>query len=326
MKGISFLLLSLFIFHFSVFSQTGSITNIQVSQRTDGSGLVDIYYDLSGPGSSYYISLEISLNNGSTFTSVSNTYVSGNTGITPGTNRHLIWNAKGSQNNTYNTQTKVKLIANTPAPCGSPITDPRDGKTYNTVQIGTQCWMAENLNIGSRINGSQNQSNNGIIEKYCYNDLESNCNIYGGLYQWNEAMQYVTTAGTQGICPPGWHLPTDAEWKILEGTVDTQYGVGDPEWDDTGWRGFDVGTHLKSTTGWYNNGNGDNSSGFTALPGGYRYSNGAFDRLTYYAYFWSSSEYSSTLAWYRNLYYDLASVSRHGYYKTYGFSARCLQD
>ncbi len=70
----------------------------------------------------------------------------------------------------------------TPFSCDNPITDPRDGKTYNTVQIGPQCWFKENLNVGARINSSQNQNaTNGIIEKYCYNDLESNCDIYGGL-------------------------------------------------------------------------------------------------------------------------------------------------
>jgi len=118
-----------------------------------------------------------------------------------------IWsyNACGPSNPTILTQgTSI-----CPTNC-QPFTDARDGKTYNTVLIGTQCWMRENLNIGTRIDGSQNQTDNGTIEKYCYDDLESNCDIYGGLYQWDEAMQYVTTQGVQGICPAGWHLPTDA--------------------------------------------------------------------------------------------------------------------
>jgi uncharacterized protein (TIGR02145 family) len=89
------------------------------------------------------------------------------------------------------------------------------GQTYNTVLIGSQCWLKENLNLGTRIDGSSDQTNNSTIEKYCYDDNDANCTTYGGLYQWNEAMQYVTTAGTQGICPTGWHIPTYAEFQTL---------------------------------------------------------------------------------------------------------------
>ncbi|MBK7175282.1 MAG: hypothetical protein IPH84_19155 [Bacteroidales bacterium] len=97
--------------------------------------------------------------------------------------------------------------------CGQPIIDSRDGKEYNTVLIDSQCWLAENLNIGTRINGSDNQTNNGVIQKYCMNDLESNCSIYGGLYQWDEMMNYTSSSsanpsGRQGICPEGWHIPS----------------------------------------------------------------------------------------------------------------------
>ncbi len=82
---------------------------------------------------------------------------------------------------------------------GDPFLDIRDGKVYTTIQIGTQCWMAENLNIGTMINGSSNQTNNATLEKYCFSDNTGNCDIYGGLYQWDEVMQYVTTEGTQDI-------------------------------------------------------------------------------------------------------------------------------
>ena len=112
--------------------------------------------------------------------------------------------------------------------CGLPFIDPRNGQSYNTAKIGDQCWMAENLIIGTRINGVDDQINNADIEKYCYDDIEDSCDVYGGLYQWDEIMQYTTSPGVQGICPTGWHIPTDDEWKILEGTVDSQYGVGDP--------------------------------------------------------------------------------------------------
>lgn len=95
------------------------------------------------------------------------------------------------------------------------LVDSRDWQVYKTVQIGNQLWMDENLNYGTQINGSQNQLNNEIVEKYCYGNNELNCNTYGGLYQWDEMMQYVTKEGAQGICPKGWHLPSDEEWSTL---------------------------------------------------------------------------------------------------------------
>ena len=95
--------------------------------------------------------------------------------------------------------------------CG-PFIDARNNKLYQTILIGEQCWMKENLNIGEIINGTQEQTNNSIIEKYCHDNIGTNCDIYGGLYQWDEVMQYLTNEGVQGICPQGWHIPTDAEW------------------------------------------------------------------------------------------------------------------
>nr|NQU90039.1 hypothetical protein [Bacteroidota bacterium] len=210
--------------------------------------------------------------------------------------------------------------------CGDTLVDTRDMQKYATVQIGDQCWMAENLNVGERIDGVEEMTNNGTIEKYCYNNNIANCDEYGGLYQWNEMMQYATTKGTQGICPLtcGWHIPTDEDWKILEGTVDSQYPVGDPIWNNTGWRGYDAGKNLKSTTGWYQN-TGTDAFGFTALSGGARSPDGNFGNLTNYAYFWSSSEFNSSFAWFRDLNYGYTSVGR-GDAESYGFSARCVQD
>ena len=218
-----------------------------------------------------------------------------------------------------------EIIEGIPCP-GIPTVTDEDGNVYNTVLISSQCWMKENLNIGTRINGSQNQTNNQTIEKYCYDDNEANCDEYGGLFQWDEMMQYTTTQGTQGICPDGWHIPTDEEWKVLEGTVDSQYGVGDPEWDANGWRGYDAGEKLKSTTGWYSNGNGTNDYGFTGLPGGYCFGSGLFYNLGGYGGWWSSSEDSGSGAWRRYLGYDYDEVSRGHGSKTHGFSVRCLKD
>jgi len=101
--------------------------------------------------------------------------------------------------------------------CGDPFEDSRDGQVYSTVQIGDQCWMVENLNVGTMISGGSDQGTDCVnIEKYCYNNDPDNCDVYGGLYQWNQAMCGETIEGTQGICPDGWHIPTDDEWATLE--------------------------------------------------------------------------------------------------------------
>lgn len=216
--------------------------------------------------------------------------------------------------------------------CGDSMYDKRDGRWYQTVEIGTQCWMKENLNVGTKIistTSGQLQTDNGVIEKYCLNNDESNCDMYGGLYEWNEMMQYITSEGVQGICPDGWHIPTDNEWKILEGTVDSQYGVGDPEWEDSGPRGFDAEFHLKSTTGWtgwINIGSGDDIFGFSALAGGNRNVNGNFYDLDFSGSFWSSTESLSSYAWCRKLTCFNDGVDRYGYHKASGLSVRCLKD
>jgi uncharacterized protein (TIGR02145 family) len=139
-------------------------------------------------------------------------------------------------------------------------------------------------------------------------------------------MQYATTQGIQGICPDGWHLPTDEAWKILEGTVDSQYGVGNPEWDNIGLRGFDAGYNLKSINSWYSNGNGSNTYSFTALPGGGRYGDGSFKYLGKNARFWTSSETDTNFARKRSLNYDEDGVFRITPHKSYGFSVRCMKD
>ena len=208
------------------------------------------------------------------------------------------------------------IITPTAFVCGNPMTDTRDGKTYNTVLIDTQCWFAQNLNIGTKVLGSANQTNNSIIEKYCYNDDENYCNTYGGLYQWDEAMQYSTTPGVKGICPTGWHLPTDVEWTTL-----TTFLGGE---DVAGGKLKEAGT-----THWNSPNTGAiNSSGFTALPGGIWTSNGCLGYPTLYAFFWSSSQYDATYAWGRYLGFNYEAMGRYTGdpygYKTNSISTRCL--
>ena len=206
-----------------------------------------------------------------------------------------------------------------PFACGNPLLDTRDNQTYNTVQIGTQCWMAENLNIGTMIPGSTEMTNNSIIEKYCYENNPANCNTYGGLYQWDEVMQYNTTPEIQGICPTGWHLPTDAEWTILTTFLGGE-GVAGGKMKTTGT--IEAGTGL-----WYAPNTGaTNESGFSVLPGGYRGYDGFFLYMGGYAPFWSSTENSTYGAWGRLLGFNNAGVDSDYDDKYYGFSSRCLQD
>lgn len=217
-----------------------------------------------------------------------------------------------------------QFATNIPCPGIPSIT--YEGQIYNTIQIFNQCWLKENLNVGTMIPSSQGMSNDGIIEKYCYNDSEDSCHIYGGLYQWDEMMQYYTYPGNQGICMSGWHIPTNEEWKILEGAVDSQYGPGNPEWGIIAWRGFDAGKNLKSTSGWFEEGNGTDLYGFTALPSGVRDYYGYTTNLNKLALFWTSSGTNNINAWFRMLRYEYDGISNTDFLKERGHSVRCLKD
>ena len=182
------------------------------------------------------------------------------------------------------------------------------GKTYHTVQIGDQCWLKENLNIGTRIEGSLRASNNNVIEKYCYDDDENNCNTYGGLYRWDEAMQYSTTQGAQGICPDGWHIPTLAELQTLSDAVG----------------GF--ANSLKAIgqgTGDYA---GTNTIGFCALLAGRRLLNGSFMSLGGYTSFWSSTVYNTYYANYMYLATKHSNLFLLDSEPSYSYSVRCIKD
>ncbi|MDP1623709.1 MAG: FISUMP domain-containing protein [Bacteroidales bacterium] len=198
--------------------------------------------------------------------------------------------------------------------CGETFKDSRDEKTYNTVLIGSQCWMKENLNIGSRIKGTQEQADNGIIEKYCYDDLDENCDVYGGIYQWNEVMQYKTSPKEQGVCPTGWHIPDQEEWDTLVAFLGGDVAAGG-KMKEAG------STHYLTP-----NFGATNKSGFTALPGGYSYATGSyyFDKLHGVGYFWSSTTENETDVWIRTLGSANERIGRYLNYKTTGSSVRCL--
>jgi uncharacterized protein (TIGR02145 family) len=224
------------------------------------------------------------------------------------------------QNSSYTFQ----FATNIPCP-GTPTVE-YEGKIYNTIQIFSQCWLKENLNVGVMIPGSGEMSDDGVKEKYCPGNLELGCDMYGGLYQWDEMMQYTMQPRVQGICPPGWHLPDDEEWNVLEGAVDGYHGIGDPEWDIAEeWRGFDAGTKLKSTTGWNFSGNGSDQFGFTALPAGMRIPSGSFAEAGASAFGWASSG-GGLSAWFHMLSYGSSKVYKSLSIWQYGMSVRCIRD
>ena len=199
------------------------------------------------------------------------------------------------------------------------------GKSYTTIQIGDQCWFQENLNIGTMISGLENQTNNSIIEKYCYNNDINNCNVYGGLYKWNEAMNHNTSI-LQGICPDDWHIPTDSDWIELGNFIDSENytpldgPIGSPE--DIG--GFWNNAKIPLVpTSW----GGNNSSGFTALPAGGCFDPNDFTELNNQTWFWSSSEYNPNKSWISALLSDPSAFFRYSEgIKEYGISIRCLKN
>lgn len=186
------------------------------------------------------------------------------------------------------------------------ITDPT-----NWVTIGSQTWARANVNTGTMINGSTNQTNNAVVEKYCYNNLESNCTNHGGLYKWDEAMQYATAEGSRGICPVGSHIPSDIDLQILE----VQLGTPKAQAEAFGWRGVDLGVKLK---------NGGLSGLNMPLSGG-RETDGSFFNISSNAYIWSSSVFG-VMGINRYLAAARADVERNANSKEYGFSVRCLLD
>ncbi len=213
------------------------------------------------------------------------------------------------------TLSQTTLACTAPAgPCPGMPTVTYSGKVYNTVQIGDQCWLKENLNIGTRINLAQTQTNNSVIEKYCYDNLEANCDVYGGLYQWDEVMQYVTTQGTQGLCPTGWHVPMDQDLLNLHyflGPMGTEGG----KMKESGY------SHWQSP-----NSGATNESGFTALPGGFSINNGSNSGIGTYARFWTSSETSLSESWNHRLQHNGTFTARYTYTKLNGASIRCLKN
>jgi len=278
-----------------------------------------VFYDIAGPESSvWHVDLFFSEDDGATWKLLKK--VSGEVGfsITNGQRKKITWD-RNSENVTIIKNIKFQVIAERDrffATQSGTFTDERNGVEYKWIRINQQIWMAQNLNIGYAVEGRFDQANNGQIKKYCYNDLELNCTTYGGLYQWDEMMQYAQTEGSQGICPKYWHLPADWEWAEMIfylGGMKVAYGrlkeVGTQHWK----------VSTKRTT---------NESRFTAIPAGLRTSDSAkvFLGIRDQASYWSSTEKDAGSAAAVGLGSQFLEVYFFNGLKADGYSVRCVRD
>jgi uncharacterized protein (TIGR02145 family) len=239
----------------------------------------------------------------------------------------------------------VPCIVTPPPPsftCGTSIMTDKDNNTYSTVSIGAQCWTTTNLKVtkyddGSLIPDSTSSTSNpwatsGARTEYVAAGVTGYVGTFGYLYNW------YAVNDLRKLCPAGWHVPTDAEWTIMIQTLDPSQAVNSGNVSTfQGVQSSTAGTVMKSTVtnssigsglGWNPGSPGTNTSGFTALPGGYRYETGRFSDIRGNAFFWSASENvaSGSLAWFRYLYNNNSNVDRYYYFKSAGGSVRCLRD
>ena len=185
--------------------------------------------------------------------------------------------------------------------CGSNLTDIRDNKVYPTVRIGAQCWMQKNLDYGTSIQGNTGQTDNCINEKYCYGDNPANCNLYGGLYQWDELMAYTNSLAAQGLCPPGWHVPTQSDWLTLFNSSLGQGLAAKPLQDSV-------------------------FNGFRAIAGGFEYSNFTWKYQGFASIYWTSNPYGSIKALSHSMNQVNFSVADYYSNRSNAFAVRCLKD
>ena len=226
----------------------------------------------------------------------------------------------------------VFIYSCTPQDAPNTFTDNRDGKVYKTVTIGEQVWMAENLaylpSVVGPATGSEDAGNETVAFYYVYGydgtdvaaaKATANYQTYGVLYNWKAAMNGAASSdsnpsGVQGVCPEGWHLPSDAEWTTLTTYLGGESVAGGKmkEAGESHWTSPNTGA--------------TNESGFTALPGGYRDGSGKFYSIGLYGGWWSSTEGGTNYAWSRTLYYSIGNVYRGTNSKELGFSVRCVRD
>lgn len=297
-------------FKIIIVNEVPIVSNVDFTMRNDGSKIVEIIYDVYDANEQPLTITVASSSDGGISWDLPITQISGDigSGITNGNGKTIVWDAAADLPNFSSPTVQIRISADDGIEfiCGTDKIK-HEGKIYNTIEIGSQCWLKENLDVGTMIQGSQNQSNNSVIEKYCYNNSAANCNTYGGLYQWNEAMQYVTTLGTKGICPTGWHIPTLAELQTLASAVGNNSNA------------------LKAIGQGSGSGAGTNSSGFSSLLAGRRNSD-TFHYLGSHAHYWSSSLNDSNSANFFMLLGEDNNPYSFSNPHIVGFSVRCIRD
>ncbi len=321
MKKINFIL-TVVVFLFTsglIYSQNTNPVVDNVSFTYDGSNIT-VTYDISdAEQTSVTVRVFISDNSGVSWSDQTDNATSGTGSVavtSSPTQKTIVLPYSGSASSLM-----VKVLADDETTGGSPCIgvekvyyaggphndNDGNGDYYTTIQIGDQCWLKENLNVGTIINSGTDQTNNGTIEKYCYGDVSTNCDTYGGLYQWDEAMQYSTTDGAQGICPEGWHIPKYSELLTLRDYV-----------NDEATKLIDVNAREGYTY--------TNTAGFSGLfAGKWDDSDSRFTGQDYEGDFWSTYYYGSQARGKKLLYY-YANLGDFYFDKTDAVTVRCIKD
>ena len=289
--GYKILVLSL-ISHVWTFSQTIENVDFRAEEKT-----IVVTYDFSHPKADTSVNIELQFKDKQGISIIPKTLSGDLKNVKPGERKRIVWDVIADGvilSGKY--KAELKIIQ------------------YNSVKIGNQVWMTENLNVDRFRNGdlipeakTKEEWNKAGEERrpaWCYyeNDQATGAK-YGKLYNW------YAVKDSRGLAPAGYHIPTDAEWTTLGNHL-----------------GGDAATKMKSKSGWNQNGNGTNSSRFSGLPGGSRSSNGTFNGLGDHGTWWSSSEWGSNIAWIRNLLYENFNLLSFFYFMEVGLSVRCLRD
>ena len=309
----------------------GSSNSVSNSDEDSSSSVCEDCDDSSSSKAKSSSSSSVAPKSSDSETSVSSSSVKSSSSVTSSSSAKdvILSSSEGSSDSKSSSSEKAESSSSKAIePAEGTLTDTRDGKTYKTVKIGTQTWMAENLNYaytGVPYNYSGNTSDS---TSWCFDYDDTGCTKYGRFYTWAAAMDSVgewstngkgcgyektcsPTYPVRGVCPEGWHLPTQTEWNTLFTAVGDQSTAG---------------KMLKSTSGWNRSGNGTDAYSFSALPAGYRNYNGHYYYEGVNAYFWSSSEGRSDIAYSMYLYYYYDNANLFDDIKYYGFSVRCVKD